>query len=447
MLRFNKAKATTPVASRLIQLDILRGIAILMVIWNHLGITKAAPGAWEPFVKLGHDAGWTGVDLFFVLSGFLIGGLLFKELRTHGQLDVRRFLIRRAFKIWPLYYLFVVTITLLLIATSLHSGKRSAWEAAGLMFTNYLHIQNYLESARPHTWSLAIEEHFYLALPCLLLFLSRRKKVHLFPAIAVFIMLLCPLMRYLTLVGIMPSGVHSSFGHHLYYPTHLRMDALTFGVLLAYLYHFQPQRLDFARRLPTVLILMGLTVVSGGISLGWGDGSVGSVVAFTLLYVGYGCILMAMVHTEPGQGALGRLFQTRTAYWLSAVGIISYPIYLWHPEALRVGPQLFRWGWSHLASGLSFPRLSTEWNFFGCMIAGTIGSLLLGAIAGRILERPALALRDRLFPPRSTLLSVVGAESSANAGNPPIAALHGPLSEPANAGNSLIQTNVASEKE
>jgi peptidoglycan/LPS O-acetylase OafA/YrhL len=95
--------------ARLIQLDVLRGVAILMVLACHFSTRTKLPGAGAlqivhtTFMRL--DA--PGVDLFFVLSGFLVGGLLFGEIRARGSLDVKRFLIRRAFKIWPLYYLYV----------------------------------------------------------------------------------------------------------------------------------------------------------------------------------------------------------------------------------------------------------------------------------------------------------------------------------------------------
>src|SRR5262249_62023019 len=89
-------------AGRLPQLDFLRGIAVLLVIANHLPGQLPIPstGYFAPFVKVASDFGWTGVDLFFVLSGFLVGGLIFKEWQQRSAFDIRRFLIRRAFKIW-----------------------------------------------------------------------------------------------------------------------------------------------------------------------------------------------------------------------------------------------------------------------------------------------------------------------------------------------------------
>lgn len=91
---------------RLIQLDVLRGLAILLVLGDHYATSvdesRLGAGHLQPLNAAMERFGWSGVDLFFVLSGFLVGGLLFSELKRNVRLDVRRFLVRRAFKIWPL---------------------------------------------------------------------------------------------------------------------------------------------------------------------------------------------------------------------------------------------------------------------------------------------------------------------------------------------------------
>src|ERR1700722_19491950 len=94
-------------ARRLIQLDVLRGLAILLVLGRHAIVPREDAGRLAPLAKIWWHIGWTGVDLFFVLSGFLVGGLLLGELRSRGTLDIKRFIIRRGFKIWPAYYTLV----------------------------------------------------------------------------------------------------------------------------------------------------------------------------------------------------------------------------------------------------------------------------------------------------------------------------------------------------
>ena len=117
---------------REIELDFVRGVAILMVIDFHspMGIL------FYPFRLMGFKHfGWAGVDVFFVLSGFLVGGLLVKEWKVRGRIDSKRFLIRRGFKIWPQYYFFILLMLRQAIARSSNCGatcsiSRTMWEAS-----------------------------------------------------------------------------------------------------------------------------------------------------------------------------------------------------------------------------------------------------------------------------------------------------------------------------
>lgn len=181
--------------SRMIQLDILRGVAILLVIFAHT--IPPETSSWQSVFRYLQILGTTGVDLFFVLSGFLVGGLLFKELLTKSHLDVRRFLIRRGFRIFPSYVVFLTFVFLLLL---LH---KSFTDSIRELLPNLIHLQNYLGSPREHTWSLAVEEHFYLVLPFLLLLLTVRQKSKLtsipaVPFISIALIVLCALFRLST---------------------------------------------------------------------------------------------------------------------------------------------------------------------------------------------------------------------------------------------------------
>src|SRR6266403_1051350 len=186
-------------SKRLRQLDILRGVAVLLVIGHHVILQPEESGMFQPLVNVLIRFGWSGVDLFFVLSGFLL--LLVRE-----QGNVHR--------------------------------------ALGHILPNFFHIQNYLGTARPHTWSLAVEEHFYLLLPLLLLLLlrfgkrSRPPSISYLPFIAIGVIILCTGLRYLAIAN-------QPFDPATHYnPTHLRMDSLFFGVLLGYLYHFKSALLE-----------------------------------------------------------------------------------------------------------------------------------------------------------------------------------------------------------
>src|SRR5829696_725798 len=182
--------------------------------------------------------GWTGVDLFFVLSGFLIGGLLFSELKRSGRLDVRRFLIRRAFKIWPAYYVFL--LFMLIAVPMMEDGRAYTYaERGSALLPHFFHFQNYFSRVMLHTWSLAIEEHFYLFLPLLLFVLSliKLETSRLFYAVAIVAALIISVCLILRLYA-NPTGLYQI--EQRYNPTHLRADSLFFGVTLSAVYHLRP---------------------------------------------------------------------------------------------------------------------------------------------------------------------------------------------------------------
>ena len=136
------------------RLDVLRGVAVVMVLVHH---SPTRLGGWV-------QAGWSGVDLFFVLSGFLVSGLLFKEYLAAGRIRPWRFYLRRGFKIYPNLYVMLAVAAVLQAALGPPLVPR-------LVLHDALFVQNYLGPWWGHTWSLAVEEHFYLLLPPVLLLL------------------------------------------------------------------------------------------------------------------------------------------------------------------------------------------------------------------------------------------------------------------------------------
>src|SRR5579862_2173205 len=104
----NRVADSAQGSRRVIQLDFLRGIAILLVLFHHNEIHGSQMGWLQPVSDSLALYGWAGVFLFFIRSGFLVGGLLFAEIRRTGGVNVKRFLVRRAFKIWPGYIVFIV---------------------------------------------------------------------------------------------------------------------------------------------------------------------------------------------------------------------------------------------------------------------------------------------------------------------------------------------------
>lgn len=374
---------------RMPQLDILRGVAVLLVIGHHIVLPPDESGIFGPFENMMVRFGWSGVDLFFVLSGFLVGGLLLKELRSYQRLDVRRFIIRRGFKIWPSYFVYLAVVLLILLVQEHGNAHR----AFGHILPNFFHVQNYLGTARPHTWSLAVEEHFYVFLPLLMLLLLYRKTspagaIALLPVIGFALIVTCTTMRYL----VNANRPYDPATH--YNPTHLRMDSLFFGVIIAYLYHFKREFLAKICAWRYSLLLGGIALVAPMIIIDIREGWFVSVLGFTFLYVGYGLILIAVVHSPLEVGILGRVMGSRFGKTIAFIGVFSYPIYLWHIDLGRVPLQAF-------ASRGLFITLSPSWRWIVFSTMYLVLAVGGGVVLGLLVEKPALALRDMFFPSRT----------------------------------------------
>src|SRR3954469_3361806 len=141
-------------------LDALRSFAVLAVICTHYALPEW-PKAGGPELGVTRFPlfyfGWTGVDLFFVLSGLLIGRQVWKEIQKTGRVSVGRFLIRRGFRIWPLYYCALIYLSIV---------ARTSWQ-------DWTFLSNYWQTGYPRGWSLSTEEQFYIIVPVLLLLTTR----------------------------------------------------------------------------------------------------------------------------------------------------------------------------------------------------------------------------------------------------------------------------------
>lgn len=212
-------------------LDLLRAVAILVVVIYHAGIYGFA----LPYDL--HRFGWIGVDLFFTLSGYLIGGQLLAALARDSRLDFRRFYTRRALRILPAYFV------VLAIYFALPSWRE--FPEISPLWKFLLSVQNIGlrgGTAFSHAWSLAIEDQFYLVLPGLLLLLARWKRAAILLPILVLLGGLA-LRGYLAASHPHSDGTGVSgraFQLLIYYPTWTRLDPLVLGVVLAAIRQHRP---------------------------------------------------------------------------------------------------------------------------------------------------------------------------------------------------------------
>lgn len=241
-------------------LDLLRAVAILVVVIYHAGIMGF------PLPGETHRFGWIGVDLFFVLSGYLIGGQLVAQLARNQNIRLGRFFSRRALRILPAY-LVVLAIYIFLPAWREFPQMFPAWKFL-------LSVQNL--GLRPgtafsHAWSLGVEDQFYLTLPFILLAVAGRRR----PAIIVpcaIVILGFALRWFLAVQNLNQSGVDFRRYYTLiYYATWTRLDPLVFGVALAAIEKFRPRWWERLMRLGPWLWLPGLALIAFALYLGEAD--------------------------------------------------------------------------------------------------------------------------------------------------------------------------------
>jgi peptidoglycan/LPS O-acetylase OafA/YrhL len=364
------------------QLDILRAIAILLVLGRHGVVDPATAGMLSAPASLWQRFGWTGVDLFFVLSGFLIGGLLFSELSRTGGIDVRRFLIRRSFKIWPAYY---VLLAFVIFVTPL--PYNSFADRLTTFVPHLFHLQNYFREVPLHTWSLAVEEHFYLALPLLLYVIMRltdRNHELRFRVIAIVTIIVVATCLGWRLVAGLPV---ENFGARLS-PTHLRVDSLFWGVFLAALYHLKSAWFASLSSYRMLLAVAGFLLISPMMFLSIETSLFVSTWGYSLLYLGYGCLVVAAV--SGGEAASSSPLRRLLAF----VGASSYSIYLWHWH--------LAYPFKPLASVLHLSVVSPSLNWLLLMSLYVATAIIAGWFMGRLVEVPMLKFRDRVFPSKTS---------------------------------------------
>lgn len=376
---------------RNLQLDVLRGIAILLVFGRHLELSRPE-GVVGIFAGTWYRIGWLGVDLFFVLSGFLIGGLLVTELQKHGRIDVTRFLVRRGLKIYPAYFVFIAYLVLMPSAKAFLRGG-SAWTTfteEGLRYwPNLLFLQNYVgTNPAGHTWTLAVEEHFYLMLPFVLVALVAMGRVRV-------LIPMCLLAVPTLLLGLRCAAVWTNDPFAVKMSaTHLRLDALLFGVGIRGVAQYLPERFTAVRQWRMWLIPAGLGLWSLNLFIEPSTGFIRTI-GLTGTYLGSAAFLVAAYHTHAVDfGRWGR-FVSPIASLVGWVGVYSYGIYLWHVTAMgilerEIGGRMLAW-----AGGAS----SVVWLVSAAAVS--VGAILSGVIASKVVEWPVLRLRDRFFPSRS----------------------------------------------
>lgn len=353
--------------ARRIELDFLRGIAILLVMGAHFQVPVSGVEILDWITHTVKMVGGVGVNLFFSLSGFLVGGLLLKELKSTGEVNAFRFLVRRALKIWPaLYFLLLVHFLI-----GHHPSESYLWQ-------NLLHVQNYFGTSIKHTWSLAVEEHFYLFLAFLISFQAKSspKKLLINLLIIAFISVMLRLI-----------AVHYGYLDDAFRQTQYRMDSLLFGVILSVIYIFYRETFD---RIATYrfLLLISFAILVATIWLTANNPVLDRDVGYLVQGVGFSILIL---QTFTSNSDLKSNFIYRFIAW---VGIYSYGIYLWHTVSLQPAEKLAKIVLDYGLDNASVWVIVMSFQF--------IVSFALGYITTLMVEWPFLRLREHFYPSTKT---------------------------------------------
>jgi peptidoglycan/LPS O-acetylase OafA/YrhL len=292
---------------RNLSLDFLRAIAILMVFTGHTVLSYGSPTFLSPL-----QFGGTGVDLFFVLSGWLIGYQLFNELKRHGNIEIKRFWIRRWMRTLPAYYaVLIFTIVQNLITKDNFS----------IPWNYFFFVQNYAETMPTFTisWSLCVEEQFYLVIAPLIVFLAKMKKSHR-------TMLLISLMLFPTIFREL--GLYQNLQE-----THVRWDCCIMGILLANICFSYPKIWQRLVKLGPKLALITLCIYLSFYYFRWFPNDYIADPSKLLLAVIFGSWILWANAKNLSLGFVVNKF----VYYISTR---SYAIYLIHPDALAVTKKL-----------------------------------------------------------------------------------------------------------
>ncbi len=301
-------------------LDGLRGVAVMAVLMLHAYI----PYTVAKDVKIIGIGGFLGVDIFFVLSGFLITSLLVQEWEANDRIDFIKFYARRALRLLPALFVFVsvcVLHSILFRATEESGGALSDVFAITFYLSNWIPINLY--SLR-HTWSLAVEEQFYLLYPILLLamlLVVKRLKMERHRIIFFLLLLIAAIAAYRAVLF-----AYSGFSMRIYMGSDTRADSLLFGCLVGMIIssNLLPQKLWFERLLKiaaigaaAVLLYMFLMTRYDSGFLYYGG--------FTFVAFLVGLIIVSLQISPPK--ILKLFLEWSVLVW---IGRLSYGIYLWH---------------------------------------------------------------------------------------------------------------------
>lgn len=316
------------------ELDGLRFLAFFLVFLHHSLINLNSSNQFlNYFLVIIHKNGWVGIDLFFILSGFLITTLLLKERKKYGSFSLKNFWIRRALRIWPLYFLaiifgfFIAPIIYSLFFGINFSDPKYGYEIQTKLLLYFLFLGNWAVSLYgysnfhniSHLWTISLEEQFYFLWPIILLYINNFKSTLTFGFFILIISLLARLI--LVSLGIQHPGIYTN--------SFTRMDILSMGAILALVIFYKPKLLEKFNKLNTkffmYIFFILLFVFLHKIYLF--DPTDKFKVVFGYLVIGLAMVYLVTISLH----SKSILLNYKPIVWL---GKISFGLYIWHIFAI-----------------------------------------------------------------------------------------------------------------
>jgi len=365
---------TPPNRQTLYGLNTLRAFAILYVFIFHYTILSKQQPEWLANIS---SMGWTGVDLFFVLSGFLISSQLFDEIKESQSINLKRFFIKRFFRIIPAF-LFTISLYFLFPFFREKEALPPLWKF--LTFTHNISLNIKDNGTFSHAWSLCVEEHFYLLLPIIFLVSLRIGAFKRLARLLVILFLAGFIIRIYSYNSLyMPhSNADDSWMYwyrYVYYPTYTRLDGMLAGVSIAALYKFRPAIWQKISCLGNLWILIGLGILAIAFNA-WDDimEYQASVYCFPLVDIGFGFIVAGAISEK------SFLYRFNSKI-INHIAAISYGMYLTHKGVIHVTHTI----------------LSADINQSLLFLISTIASILAATMLYLLVEKPFMQLRRKLI--------------------------------------------------
>jgi peptidoglycan/LPS O-acetylase OafA/YrhL len=363
------------IQQKLYGLDHLRTFAILFVFLFHYFILSHGQPEWLPgFAKFG----WTGVDLFFVLSGFLISSQLFAQIKQGQNISFKQFFLKRFYRIVPAY---IVTLGLYFYFP-LFREKESLppfWKF--LTFTQNLGLNLKDFGTFSHAWSLCVEEHFYLFLPLILILLQFTKliKKSYWVLIALFLFGFAIRVYSFNHLYLPKSEAENSWLYwykFVYYPTYNRLDGLLVGVSIAGIYQFLPTVWGKISKYGNHFIILSLIVLTMAYFLCDNQMTFNaSIYGFFIIAIGYGFLVI-------GAASPTSFLYKWNSKITTLIATLSYSIYLIHKGII------------HLTL-LIFEDFIIDSNLL--LLISFITCILFAFLLNLAIEKPFMKLRNKIL--------------------------------------------------